>query len=316
MQSASDPAEAGSATPPEDPPTTERQQAWGKGFLAVSGTFVLPGLGHVFAGRRRRACFWFLVVVALQFSTMLLLANTALFVVALAMVPLVLLLAICAHVDAFLCGRCSAEPMLGRAWLRYALAIGILLGSAFFHPWGWVSYCLADYVRGDYVESFALTGGSMSPTLSPGDRFLAHKRAPWGRWSVVVVEHPQLESSSLAVRVVGLPGEAIEIIAGEVHVNGRILKRPSGAGPYLSIAYVGRSNSSLSGRPGIGCEGNPIQLRDNEYYVLGDNSALALDARLWEVPIAQHQLGALPAEYVKGRVTAIYWPPNRWRLFD
>ena len=57
-------------------------------------------------------------------------------------------------------------------------------------------------------------------------------------------------------------------------------------------------------------------LGPDEYFILGDNSPVAADSRYWRKPVPGHQPGALPAGRIVGRVTAIYWPPSRWRLFD
>jgi type IV secretory pathway protease TraF len=70
----------------------------------------------------------------------------------------------------------------------------------------------------------------------------------------------------------------------------------------------------MRGRPGAGCEGNPITLTDDEVFVLGDNSSLSLDGRYWTNAAEGHQLGALPGSSVTGKATAIYYPFSRWRI--
>jgi hypothetical protein len=72
----------------------------------------------------------------------------------------------------------------------------------------------------------------------------------------------------------------------------------------------------VRGEAGNGCEGNPIALGPDEYFLLGDNSAGAMDARCWELPVGSHPVGALPAESIIGVAKGIYWPPGRWRSLD
>ena len=103
-------------------------------------------------------------------------------------------------------------------------------------------------------------------------------------------------------RIVGLPGERIEIINGVVQVNGQPATPPVPIGPYLPPGSTYEY---------IGSEGNPILLKEGEYYVLGDNSPVSGDSRLWHDSAPGHQPGALPADHIVGRVTAIYWPLNR-----
>ena len=156
----------------------------------------------------------------------------------------------------------------------------------------------------------------MAPTLEPGDRVILHKHWQPHRWSLVIIEHPAYHGASVISRVVGMPGEAVEVRAGQPYIDGELRRPPDGIGPYDYVLYTGLTNPELRGRPDAGCEGNPIRLGENEYYVLGDNSIRAFDARLWEVPVPGRSLGALPVSNIKGCVTAIYWPPNKWKSFD
>jgi signal peptidase I len=136
------------------------------------------------------------------------------------------------------------------------------------------------------------------------------------RWSIVVLESPESGPlSRIPRRIVGLPGETIELVGGQIQVDGQPVTPAPGMPVCIDRSYFGRYDGSLRGKPGAGCEGNPIHLGPDEYYVLGDSSVTAIDSRLWETPAEGHQLGALPRDHIIGRVTAVYWPPNRWRLF-
>jgi hypothetical protein len=58
----------------------------------------------------------------------------------------------------------------------------------------------------------------------------------------------------------------------------------------------------------------PAKLGADEYFVLGDFSAASKDSRLWQKGASGHSPYAVPASYMIGVVTHIYWPPSRWRI--
>jgi hypothetical protein len=64
-----------------------------------------------------------------------------------------------------------------------------------------------------------------------------------------------------------------------------------------------------------GCWGKPITLGSDEYFLLGDNTAISDDARFWP-SIDDRQPGATPRSHIFGRVVAIVWPPQRWEVFQ
>jgi signal peptidase I len=166
---------------------------------------------------------------------------------------------------------------------------------------------LANFVRNNVVEAFRTSSQAMALTLVPGDCILCHKRAAApARWSAVVYRPPHRPAEQYVSRVAGLPGETIEIRDGQVHVDGVAHPPPSGIGPYLS---------EIGGfmRGGPGTHGKPITLGRDEYYLLGDNSPLAVDSRFFPVAYAGHQRGALPRDKIVGHATYRYWPPARWR---
>lgn len=287
---------------------------WGRGFLAVCATFALPGLGHFLSGRYKRGGIWLLVALGCQFTGLLLVLPNFTFP-ALVIGAIGVLLFMAMYVDAFTCSRRSIKSMLGSAAARYATGIGILIGTYFFHPWGAFSAFLVEQVLAGRVRTFSISSGSMTPALSPGDWLIGHRREYLSRWDIVVFNSPHDATAPYVARIAGLPGETVEIKDGSVVIGGHVEESPPGLGPYISYPYSGERNDKLAGNPGAGCEGNPIRLGQDEYFLLGDNSARALDARLWEAAFPDRQLGATPMEQILYRASAIYWPPNRWRTF-
>ena len=105
------------------------------------------------------------------------------------------------------------------------------------------------------------------------------------------------------MRLVGLPGEKVEIVAGKVQINDAAVNPPAAVPVYQGKVRFGNN----------GCEGHPITLGPDEYYMLGDNTAVAYDSRWWDTAVPGHQPGAVPAGDVIGVATTVYWPPQHWR---
>lgn len=294
-------------------PLDKPPDRWGKGFLAVAASILLPGLGLFVAGRRRRGMLWFSIWLVMGLTGAVCLAYPDTLLVAAALGAIEMLLLLSMYVDAFVIGRRSDRRMIGRPWLRYLLGIGFLLATEFASP----RFLLAYHLRDHYVEASVTGSGTMSPTLIPGNKSLAHKGVDVRRYSLIVFEDPEFGPGTRIVsRIVGLPGETVEIVDGQLQIDRQSISPPPGVTGYTSMLYSGMDDRALHGKPGAGCEGNPIHLRPDEYYVLGDNTTRAKDSRLWVTVAEGHQLGALPRDRIIGRVTAIYWPPQRWRRFQ
>lgn len=114
-------------------------------------------------------------------------------------------------------------------------------------------------------------GNSMVPTLHNGDRVLVDRTAYWlrapARWEIVVLRCPHEPLSFCVKRIVGLPGERLQIRDGGVFVNGDLAPGAPG------VRYG--SHRSASGDP------MEYQLGSGEYFVLGDNSLHSIDSRMW-----------------------------------
>ncbi len=132
-------------------------------------------------------------------------------------------------------------------------------------------------------------GPSMQPTLYVGYRVLMEKVSyrfgPVHRGDVVVVNRPGT-AVSLIKRVIGLPGETIDVRGGRVLIDGEWLDEPW-------VAYLG----------GPDCP--PQKVPEGYVFVIGDNRANSLDSRA---------LGPVPIEAVEGHVILIYWPLEEARV--
>jgi signal peptidase I len=158
-------------------------------------------------------------------------------------------------------------------------------------------------------ENFHVTESSNvdNHVLSP-DRFLVAKFFAPQRWNLVVFRYPEDPSTLYGMRLVGLPGETIQIEEGAVWANGTKLTPPDGLRGIEYLSEIPAWNDAL-----WGSRDRPAVLGEDEYFVLGDFSAQSKDSRLWEQGAPGHNPFAVPKSHIVGVVTHIYWPPQRWR---
>ena len=286
--------------------STERRSRTGMGFLAVAASMLLPGLGHLVVCDRPGAKRWFAMFLAMLALTILIGSVPALVPAILLLIPIGFAVQIATWVSAFRAAKRSERVRFRSAIPRFACGLLLLL-IAVLSPFQYLLWPWKRYV----VEAFAASTASMSPTLVARDRFLVHKLREFKRFDIVLIDpaNPRTPPNDFYVkRIVGFPGETIEIKNGGVSVNGQVLRAPSG------ITYVSpRPNGTHQIPFGNGVEGNPITLGPDEYFFLGDNSPISGDSRYWDWSVDGHQPGALPRSHIKGVVTWIYWPISRWR---
>ena len=141
------------------------------------------------------------------------------------------------------------------------------------------------------IESRVVEGSSMEANLYNGQRLIVVKAAYWfgepQRGDVVIFTHPLDPERTLVKRVIGLPGEQIEIKNGVVYIDGSPLDEP----------YVKGTTSSLS----------RMEVPEGYCFVMGDNRQASSDSRSW---------GAIPEDSIIGRVWLLYWPLSDWHLVD
>jgi signal peptidase I len=139
------------------------------------------------------------------------------------------------------------------------------------------------------AQAFRVQGTSMEPLLLDGERIVVNKFVyrfrPIERGDVVVFWYPRDPSVSFVKRVVGLPGDRVELRDGQLLVNGR----------QLEEAYLPPGFRDEDDHP-------PTEVRKGYYFVLGDHRRSSNDSRSW---------GEVPERYIYGRAVFRFWPLRR-----
>ena len=171
-----------------------------------------------------------------------------------------------------------------------------------------VAVILALFIRTFVVQAFKIPTASMEPNLLVGDHLLVNKFvfAPAAtslermllpmremrRGDIAVFKYPEEPERDFIKRVVGLPGDTIELKQRQVLVNGQKIDEPYAH--YLFPQGEGDEYASFDVRQKYG----PVTVPAGHYFMMGDNRDNSQDSRYW---------GFLPAHYVKGRALFIYW---------
>lgn len=197
---------------------------------------------------------------------------------------------------------------------EYAESIGVAVGIAIF-------------LRAFVVEAFQIPSGSMIPTLQVGDHIFVSKFSygitipftdrklvdfgPPKRGDVIVFKYPGDPSIDYIKRVVGLPGDEVEIRDDQIFINGKPVARehqPDSCKPEqersiftreceLWVEHLGeRTHDTIF--YGGGDSFDSIKVPEGSVFVMGDNRDNSNDSRVW---------GKVPLEYVKGRALVVWW---------
>ena len=175
-----------------------------------------------------------------------------------------------------------------------------------------IAVILALFIRTFVVQAFKIPSGSMIPTLMVGDHLLVNKfiygvKIPFFRKTIIPVSQPKRgdvivfifpkdKSKDFIKRVIGLPGDKIEIIGKRIYINGKLYKNNHG--------YYAEDNPMA-----ISMEKNhfgPVIVPKGHLFVMGDNRNHSYDSRFW---------GFVPLSYVKGKAMIIYWSWPHWKRF-
>ena len=170
-----------------------------------------------------------------------------------------------------------------------------------------VAVVLALFVRTFVFQAFKIPTGSMKPNLLVGDHLIVNKfifapavfgleRAllpmrPIERGDIIVFKFPEEPERDFIKRVIGLPGDTLELRNQTVLINGQALTEPY-AHYLFPPAAEGQMEGDLRRKYG------PVTVPAGHFFMMGDNRDDSQDSRFW---------GFLPETYVKGRALFIYW---------
>ncbi len=170
-----------------------------------------------------------------------------------------------------------------------------------------IAVILALFIRTWSVQAFKIPTGSMEQNLLIGDHLLVNKFVfsptaarlermllPTGqvkRGDILVFKYPEVPERDFIKRVIGLPGETLEVRDKRVYIDGSSLDEP-----YLrdQMPTLRAGAIALDRRDNFG----PITVPADHYFMMGDNRDNSEDSRFW---------GPLPHAYVKGKAFIIYW---------
>jgi len=143
-----------------------------------------------------------------------------------------------------------------------------------------------------FIQNFRVEGRSMYPGLQSDELVLVSKFAYLTgsprRGDVVVISRPANPEQDLVKRIIGMPGETVEIVNGKIYLNG-----------------IGYDESEYIQAPGNQSMAS-VDIPDSNYFVLGDNRVESEDSR---------RFGTVPSGAIVGKVWAIYWPLSEISIF-
>jgi signal peptidase I len=287
-----------------DVPETAPRRWWVAALLSLFG---LGAAGYLYVGRPRRAVAAALVSLAfgIGFATGLggMLVRPVPFFAALALQAVVVLFIVVDSARIALRETEYRPQPYNQTWVyAVVVVVGVLLTGVVLKPG---------------VQSFEVATASMEPTLLEGDRILVNTNARVPKRGTLVAMFPS-SSSDVAYlrRVIGIPGDRVQMINGVVQLNGApvtLVKTgetvPGDEGTvYRETLPDGATYRILDRNPDGAYDNTGVfEIPPGLYFVLGDSRDNSTDSRMRE-------LGGVAAENIIGTITGIYWSPDKSRI--
>jgi signal peptidase I len=271
----------------------KRPKPWVAFFLGL----LFPGFGQIYLGSLRKAMFilaWFWISfgsLTIMWAYFISSFNSLLVLLTLVFVTLITIAAL-AYREAT-GDHLAVELRWYRRW--YGLLAIFLSFSVVLQPVGGLALKY-------FVKSYKIPIGSMLPTLAAGDHIFVKKvsyrfRVPFAdrtlidfsapqRGDIIVFKYPQDETKEFVKRIVGLPGDIVEIRNKDLYVNRQRAEEN----------YIQHSDS----RTGVDRRDNldPVTVPQGSYFVLGDNRDQSLDSRFF---------GFVSEDKIRGKAFLVYW---------
>lgn len=162
-----------------------------------------------------------------------------------------------------------------------------------------ISMLIVVPVRYFFIQPFFVSGASMQPQFYNGEYLIidefTYRREEPKRGDVIVFRYPKDPSQFYIKRIIGLPGETVEIKNGKLEIFNQ--ENPWGlvlSEPYLEEGEINRGDMSVKVDP-------------SNFFVMGDNRQASSDSRMW---------GTVDKKYIIGKVWLRAWPPNQAKAFS
>jgi signal peptidase I len=181
--------------------------------------------------------------------------------------------------------KAEYDVALSKPKSRVKLVVLLIVGLVLVPP---ILYVAAIVFVAQPVK---VEGAAMSPTLNDGDRIFIWKRfSSLQRGDIVVFLFPEDRSKSFIKRVVGLPGEAIDMdVDGRITINGGLIEEP----------YVRPDRNQTARARWRSMREDFKHVSSDSYFVMGDNRDASNDSRSW---------GTVPKSLIYGKFMSRYWP--------
>lgn len=166
--------------------------------------------------------------------------------------------------------------------------------------WSWIwSFIVAFIIVGGVYfflgRPFTVSGASMYPTLHNGDRMVLSKVGDIHRFDVVILKAPD-ENVEYIKRVIGMPGDTIEMKSGVLYINGKKVDQPFINTEALAKQTVFIDDFTLESLTG------ESKVPEGKYFVLGDNRGVSKDSRM---------IGFIDRSAIEGKAVFTIWPFGR-----
>ena len=166
--------------------------------------------------------------------------------------------------------------------------------------WSWIwSFIVAFIIVGGVYfflgRPFTVSGASMYPTLHNGDRMVLSKVGDIHRFDVVILKAPD-ENVEYIKRVIGMPGDTVEMKSGVLYINGKKVDQPFINTEALAKQTVFMDDFTLESLTG------ESKVPEGKYFVLGDNRGVSKDSRM---------IGFIGRSAIEGKAVFTIWPFGR-----
>ena len=268
-------------------------------IVALLLSLLTPGLGQIYNGQLKKAvgfylAEWLLVAILFLFSDLFFtFSGMIIFLSILILIGFGLLLF--SMLEA-LWSAIKLKRISLKKYNRWYFYFGIIFVNLFL-----IAPITRSVIKqGIPIKAYRIPSSNMSPALTIGDHIIVNKNAfekqSPTRGDIAVFQYPADISKDFIDRVIGLPGEILEIRDKKVFVNKRLLEEP-----YVRHIDFHYGQSHKKPRDNLG----PITVPEGSFFVMGDNRDASFDSRFW---------GFVDVSHLKGKALYIYWFKNPSRI--